>query len=146
MGDASLSGRGESLKELGIERILQADRTRRYVISGEYLSFEVAVERARALLQKAGYWVLSEIDVKAKLQQKLGIEREPYLKLGACNPPLANQGLDAEPDLSAFLPCNVAVYERETLLSIVDKEALLPIAKQVREDLSRVIQEPSRSD
>lgn len=135
---------------------MEAGRTRRYVISGEtHLPFEEAVERARSLLQEAGYGVLSEIDVKAKLEEKLGIEREPYLILGACNPPLANQGLNAEPDLGALLPCNVVVYELEgrthvaavepeTMLSTVGNEALEPIAKQVREDLSRVVQELSR--
>jgi uncharacterized protein (DUF302 family) len=136
---------------------MEAGRTRRYVISGETrLPFEEAVERARTLLQEAGYGVLSEIDVRAKLQEKLGIEREPYLILGACNPPLANQGLNAEPDLGALLPCNVVVYEQEgrthvaavepeTMLSTVGNKALDPIAKQVREDLSRVVEELSRS-
>lgn len=135
---------------------METGRTRRYVISAEtHLPFKEAVERARSLLQEAGYGVLCEIDVKAKLQEKLGIEREPYLILGACNPPLANQGLNAEPDLGALLPCNVVVYEKEgrthvaavepeTMLSTVDNEALEPIAKQVREDLSRVVQELSR--
>jgi uncharacterized protein (DUF302 family) len=135
---------------------MEAGRTQRYVISGEtHLPFEEAVERARSLLQEAGYGVLSEIDVKAKLKEKLGIEREPYLILGACNPPLADQGLNAEPDLGALLPCNVVVYEREgrthvaavepeTMLSTVGNEALKPIAKQVREDLSRVVEALSR--
>jgi uncharacterized protein (DUF302 family) len=135
---------------------MEAGRTRRYVISGEtHLPFEEAVEQARSLLQEAGYGVLCEIDVKSKLQEKLGIEREPYLILGACNPPLANQGLNVEPDLGALLPCNVVVYEQEgrthvaavepeTMLSAVGNEALEPIAKQVREDLSRVVQELSR--
>ncbi len=67
-----------------------------YTISGETsLPFEQAVDRARELLQEAGYGILSEIDVKEKLEEKLGIEREPYVILEACNPPLARQGLDS---------------------------------------------------
>jgi uncharacterized protein (DUF302 family) len=131
--------------------------TKNYVIArSTELSFEEAVEKARGLLQEAGYGILSEIDVKAKLEEKLeeklGIEREPYTILGACNPPLAKEGLDAEPDLGALLPCNVVVYEREgrtrvaavepgKMLSVVGNEELGPIADQVREDLTRVVDE-----
>ena len=126
--------------------------TKNYVIAGETdLPFGQAVEKARALLQEAGYGILSEIDVKAKL----GVEREPYVILGACNPPLARRGLDAEPDLGALLPCNVVVYEREgrvrvaavepgTMLSVVGNEELGPIAQGVREDLTRVVDELAR--
>lgn len=130
--------------------------TKDYVIARDTeLSFGEAVEKARRLLQEAGYGILSEIDVQAKLEEKLDIEREPYVILGACNPPLARQGLDAEPDLGALLPCNVVVYEREgrtrvaavepgTMLSVVGNEALGPIAERVREDLTRVVDELAR--
>lgn len=125
--------------------------TKNYVITRETnLPLGQAVEKARELLQEAGYGILSEIDVKAKLEEKLGIEREPYVILGACNPPLAKQGLDAEPDLGALLPCNVVVYEKEgrtrvaavepgTMLSVVGNEELGPIAERVRQDLTRVV-------
>jgi uncharacterized protein (DUF302 family) len=124
-----------------------------YVIARDTeLPFGQAIDRTRGMLQEAGYGILSEIDVKAKLEEKLGIEREPYVILGACNPPLARQGLDAEPDLGALLPCNVVVYEREgrtrvaavepgTMLSVVGNEELGPIAQRVREDLTRVVDE-----
>ena len=130
--------------------------TKNYVIARDTdLPFGRAVEKARALLQEAGYGILSEIDVKAKLEEKLGIEREPYVILGACNPPLARRGLDAEPDLGALLPCNVVVYEREgrtrvaavepgTMLSVVGNEELGSIAERVREDLTRVVDELAR--
>ena len=130
--------------------------TKNYVIARDTdLPFGRAVEKARALLQEAGYGILSEIDVKAKLEEKLGIEREPYVILGACNPPLARRGLDAEPDLGALLPCNVVVYEREgrtrvaavepgTMLSVVGNEELGSIAERVREDLPRVVDELAR--
>ncbi len=127
--------------------------TKNYVIARHTgLSFGQAVEKARAQLQEAGYGILSEIDVKAKLEEKLGIEREPYVILGACNPALAKRGLDAEPDLGALLPCNVVVYESEgrtrvaavepgTMLSVVGNEELGPIAERVRGDLTRVVDE-----
>lgn len=127
-----------------------------YTISAETsLSFEEAVEKVRGLLQEAGYGVLSEIDVRAKLEEKLGVEREPYVILGACNPPLAQRGLDAEPELGALLPCNVIVYEREgrvhvaavepqAMLSVVGNEELDLIAGRVREDLARVVGEMAR--
>lgn len=128
-----------------------------YAISRETgLSFEEAVEKARTLLQEAGYGILSEIDVQAKLKEKLDIEREPYLILGACNPPLANEGLNAEPELGTLLPCNVVVYESEgrtrvaavepkQVLSVVGNEKLDPIAEQVRKDLVHVVDEIAES-
>lgn len=131
---------------------MQAD-CKDYVISTETdLPFAEAVNRARDLLQAAGYGVLCEIDVKTKLEEKLGAELEPYMILGACNPPLASDGLDAEPELGALLPCNVVIYEREgrtrvaavepeRMLSIVGNEELELIAAKVREDLGRVVEE-----
>lgn len=131
--------------------------TKNYVIAKNTdLPFGEVVEKARGLLQESGYGILSEIDVKAKLEEKLGIEREPYVILGACNPPLARQGLDAEPDLGTLLPCNVVVYEVEgrtrvaavepaTMLSVVDNEELDPIAERVRQDLTRVVEELARA-
>src|SRR5215207_58773 len=123
-----------------------------YVISaGTDFQFAEAVNRARNLLQEAGYGVLCEIDMKAKLEEKMGVERDPYVILGACNPPLASEALDAEPELGALLPCNVVVYEREgrtrvaavepeRMLSIVGNEELALIAERVREDLGRVVE------
>jgi len=131
---------------------MQTDR-KDYIISAETdLSFDEAVNCTRDLLHEAGYGVLCEIDVKAKLEEKLGVEREPYVILGACNPPLASEGLNAEPDLGALLPCNVVIYEREgrtrvaavepeRMLSTVGNEELGSIATRVREDLARVVEE-----
>jgi uncharacterized protein (DUF302 family) len=114
------------------------------------IPFPEAVERIRAELKEEGFGVLSEIDVQATLREKLGAEMEPYLILGACNPPLAHQALDTEPELGTLLPCNVVVYERngethisaidaERMLSIVDNDELAPIAMQVRDKLARVL-------
>ena len=112
--------------------------------------FDVAVEAVRSELAREGFGVLCEIDVQATLRAKLGVEIDPYVILGACNPPLAHQALAAEPDLGALLPCNVAVYKRgdettiaaidpEKMLSIVDNDELAPIAGDVRERLQRVV-------
>jgi uncharacterized protein (DUF302 family) len=116
--------------------------------------FAEAVERARDELKEEGFGVLCEIDVQATLREKLGIEEEPYTILGSCNPPLAHQALSAEPELGTLLPCNVVVYERdgethisaidaERMLSIVDNDALAPIAAKVREKLAAVVERAS---
>ena len=114
------------------------------------IPFPEAVERVRAELKEEGFGVLCEIDVRATLKEKLGAEMEPYVILGACNPPLAHEALNTEPELGTLLPCNVVVYEREgethisaidaeRMLSIVDNDELVPIAVQVRDKLARVL-------
>jgi uncharacterized protein (DUF302 family) len=73
------------------------------------LSFDDAVARCREELAKEDFGILSEIDVQAKMKEKLDVDREPYLILGACHPPSANRVLDAKPELGVMLPCNVTV-------------------------------------
>lgn len=115
------------------------------------LKFSEAVGRVRQELATEGFGVLCEIDVKATLEEKLGIEREPYLILGACNPPLAHQALEAEPELGALLPCNVVIYEQqgnthiaaidaEQLLALVGNDELADTASEVRRRLARVVE------
>jgi uncharacterized protein (DUF302 family) len=120
------------------------------------LGFTKAVERVRAELKAEGFGVLCEIDVRATVKEKLGVEREPYVILGACNPPLAHQALEAEPDLGTLLPCNVVVYDRdgqthisaidaERMLSIVDNPELAPVAAQVRRKLAAVVERAAKT-
>lgn len=106
--------------------------------------------RLRETLATEGFGILTEIDVAETLRAKLGIERAPYRILGACNPALAAQALDAEPDVGLLLPCNVIVYEDEgttvvaaldpaTMVDVTANPALEPIAVDARARLERAI-------
>lgn len=113
---------------------------------------EQAIARVREALATEGFGVLTEIDVKATLKKKLGVDRKPYVILGACNPGLAHQALEAEPAIGVLLPCNVDVFEGEdgatwvqavrpsTLFRVVDNPAVRPIAEDVDARLQRVLE------
>jgi uncharacterized protein (DUF302 family) len=112
--------------------------------------FEAAVARVREELAGEGFGVLCEVDVQATLKNKLGVDREPHLILGACNPQLTSGALEAESELGVLLPCNVVVYRQdgethisavnaEQMLSLVGNDELSETAAEVRRRLASVV-------
>jgi len=116
------------------------------------LDFDEAVSRVTGALKEEGFGILTQIDVKETLKQKLDVDFRPYRILGACNPPFAYQALQAEDKIGAMMPCNVIVQERsggEVEVSAVDpvasmqavqNESLAGIAGEVRDKLKKVIE------
>jgi uncharacterized protein (DUF302 family) len=114
-------------------------------------NFDDAVARVTGALQQEGFGILSDIDVAATLKKKLGADMPPYRILGACNPPLAQRAIAAEPSIGLLLPCNVVVRQDESgavhvevmnteaVLQLVDKPEIATLAKDVRERLDRVL-------
>ena len=114
--------------------------------------FDSAIARVTAALQKEGFGILTEIDVKETFKRKLNIDFKKYRILGACNPHFAYEALQAENKIGTMLPCNVIVQEHEsgkTEVSAVDpvasmmavkNDTLAGTAAQVREKLRRVIE------
>jgi uncharacterized protein (DUF302 family) len=112
--------------------------------------FEDVITRVTEALKEQGFGVLTEIDVKATLKAKLDVDRLPYTILGACNPTLAQQALEADPDIGMLLPCNVVVRQEDdgavtiafmdpaAVLSLVDKPGVEALATEVRGKLERV--------
>ncbi|MFN8470858.1 MAG: DUF302 domain-containing protein [Anaerolineae bacterium] len=109
-----------------------------------------AIERAKAALKEQGFGVLTEIDVKATMKQKLDVDFRPYVILGACNPPLAHRALTTELDIGLLLPCNVVVYEvdggsvvevmdPEAAMGVVGNPALEPIAREAKARLEKAL-------
>lgn len=114
--------------------------------------YDRAVERATAALKEEGFGVLTTIDVKQTLKQKLDREFRRYVILGACNPPLADRALHAELEIGLLLPCNVVVYEIDeghsvvsamapmTALGVVgDNAALADVAREADARLRRAL-------
>lgn len=112
--------------------------------------YDNALARVTAALKAEGFGVLTEIDVKQTLKQKLDVDFRPYKILGACNPPLAHRALSAAPEVGMLLPCNVTVAQEEdgrilvslidpeVMLGVVDNPALAEIACDVKERFTRV--------
>jgi uncharacterized protein (DUF302 family) len=117
-------------------------------------SFAEAVARVREALKAQGFGVLTEIDVQATLRDKLGEEMEPYLILGACNPPLAHRALSADRSIGLLLPCNVVVraespmtvieaLDPQTMIAVAGEPALQPVADEAASRLRAALDSPA---
>lgn len=115
------------------------------------LPFAQALDKATAALKERGFGVLTRIDVQSTLKEKLGADFHPYVILGACNPKMAHQALQAEDKIGTMLPCNVIVQSVDgktevaavdpvASMQAVENERLASIATQVREELKAVVQ------
>ena len=113
------------------------------------LSYEDTLEKVTGELKKEGFGVLTKIDVKDTLKNKIDVDFKKYAILGACNPASAHKALQAEENIGLMLPCNVVVYEKDdksvvsmfspTLMkNLISNESINPIADEVNEKLHRV--------
>ncbi len=112
--------------------------------------FDEAIDKVTEALKSEGFGVLTEIDVKATLKKKIDVDRKPYTILGACNPGLANQAINADPDIGLLLPCNVVVREEDNgaitvafmdpiaVMGLVEKNGVEQLAGEVRAKLEKV--------
>lgn len=91
------------------------------------IPYETVVEQVREALKKEGFGVLTEIDVREKMKEELGLDMNKYIILGACNPPNAYKAILAEESIGLMLPCNVIVYEKgsKTVLSVIRPTAAM---------------------
>ena len=114
------------------------------------LPYAQAVERVRAALAEQGFGVLTEIDVQATLRDKRGIEMEPYVILGACNPDLAHRALEVDRGIGTLLPCNVVVaaqgersqvriFDPLLMAQVTGHDDIAPIAAEAEQRLSAAL-------
>lgn len=108
------------------------------------LPYEEAVPAVRAALKEQGFGVLTEIDVRATLREKLGADVEPYVILGACNPPLAHRALEVDRTIGLLLPCNVVVRAEgdHTLVQALDPALMAEVPE--RAELGPIAEEAGK--
>ncbi len=104
-------------------------------------TFNDVVERTIAALKKEGFGVLTDIDVSATMKAKLGVKFRPYRILGACNPPLAHQALQAEDKIGTMLPCNVIVQEKANGIEVSAVDPLAGMKRIGNPELSGIASE-----
>ncbi len=116
------------------------------------LPWDEALEKTTVALKERGFGVLTEIDVKATLKEKIDVDFRRYLILGSCNPPLAHRALSADLDVGLLLPCNVVLWETEddrvaistieprTMVGMLPDAGIEPIAEEVRTKLLAVLE------
>lgn len=124
MADLIAASQQEEIKEYGFGTSLD-------------MPVEQAIERVTAALKEEGFGVLTTIDVKQTMKQKLDVDFEPYFILGACNPRLAYRALEADHDIGLLLPCNVIVHAHgeQTRVDIVDPLAMLGVVQNKELDI-----------
>jgi uncharacterized protein (DUF302 family) len=114
-------------------------------------NFEQAVEKITEELKKEGFGILSSIDFKDTFNKKLSVDYKKYIVLGACNPPLAHKALQADEEVGLFLPCNIAVYEKDGktnisvfdplfITTVIDNPQIKSVAEEVKKKLERVLE------
>ena len=109
------------------------------------LPYEKAVAEVRTALKEQGFGVLTEIDVQATMREKLGADMEPYVILGACNPPLAHRALEVDRMIGLLLPCNVVVRadgDERSLVQALDPRVMIEVPE--REELRPVAEEAGK--
>jgi len=115
------------------------------------LDFDTAVQKTIEALKEEGFGIMTTIDVKVKMKEKLDVDMENYIILGACNPPSAHKALQAETEIGLLLPCNVIVYQKEgkthvsairptQAMSMVNNPELEPLGSDIEQKLKLAIE------
>ena len=114
------------------------------------MEFEAAVAKTKEELKKEGFGILTQIDVKATMKEKIGVDFDDYVILGACNPPFAHKALSAEREIGLLMPCNVIVYRNggkifvssilpTSAMGMIKNDSLGAIAAEAEERLKKAI-------
>jgi len=132
-----------------------ADKTTYGVYSQSHKPFDSALQATRDALKARGFGILWEIDVKATMKAKLGVDFPDYVILGACNPPIAHEALTAEPNIGLLLPCNcivrqegdhvvIGAIEPHELMGLTKRSDLKPFADKVESILREAVDEAAK--